>query len=140
MGHINALFDTLASTNVDNAKASVESDRIDILNIIKTETSFDHFNMTINDLIRKWVIRLIIDAARSRLDATKEGGGFDTECARFHGQVGILSWRMGEYEYALDMYKIEMKMVEKEFGSLHQRMTYLSNRQYSHHFERTRQI
>jgi len=72
-GHIYKLFGVLTSTDVVNAKASYESDRTDILNIVKTKTGYANFNVTINTLVRKWVLRLIEDVAHSKLEGIVDG-------------------------------------------------------------------
>ena len=63
--HDNKLFGVLSSTNVESAKAFVPSDRKNILDIVKTETGgYDQFNITINQLIRTWLMQLFKDAAK----------------------------------------------------------------------------
>ena len=71
----------------ESAKASVESDKVDILKIIQNETSFDHFNITINHFIRRWAIRLVRDALNSRFDPVRHGA-YDKQWAIIHGRVG----------------------------------------------------
>uniref|UniRef100_A0A7S3VG56 Mbre TPR repeat protein n=1 Tax=Chaetoceros debilis TaxID=122233 RepID=A0A7S3VG56_9STRA len=125
--HADKLFSVLSSTDVEKAEASVLSDRENILNIVKNETGgYGQFNVAINGLIRTWVLQLIKDAARSRLDDVVDGE-YDKDCALFHSRVGILFWRLGELESAMDMYRVELKMKVKKFGSDHLRMTYPLN-------------
>jgi tetratricopeptide (TPR) repeat protein len=122
--HIRKLFGVLSSTNVENAEASYESDRTDILNIIKTKTGgYENFNVTINTLIRQWVLRLIEDAAQSKREGVADGK-YDKDCAEFHRRVGVLLLQLGENKLSLDMHNVELKMVEKEFGSDHDNMYY----------------
>jgi len=122
--HIDNLFGVLSATNVENAEASYESDRTDILHIVKTKTGYAKFNITINTLIRKWVLRLIEDAAHSKLEGVADDGEYDKDCADFHQSVGIIFKQLGEYKLALDMHNVNLKMVEKEFGSDHDKMYY----------------
>ena len=103
----------LSATNVEHAKASYESDRTDILNIVKTNTGYAKFNITINTLIRKWVLRLIEDAAHSKLEGVADGE-YNKDCAVFHSSVGALFFHLGEYKLALDMYNVNLMMVEKK--------------------------
>lgn len=126
MDFVKKLFDALSRTNIESAKASVESDKVDILKIIQNETSFDHFNATINHFIRRWVIRLVRDALNSRFDPVRDGS-YDKQWAIIHGRLGILFHRIGEFEQALDMFKVELKMCEEEFGSSHIRIAHPLN-------------
>eukprot|EP00554_Chaetoceros_debilis_P006376 CAMPEP_0194072624 /NCGR_PEP_ID=MMETSP0149-20130528/317_1 /TAXON_ID=122233 /ORGANISM="Chaetoceros debilis, Strain MM31A-1" /LENGTH=495 /DNA_ID=CAMNT_0038752521 /DNA_START=38 /DNA_END=1522 /DNA_ORIENTATION=+ len=122
--YANKLFSVLSSTDVEKAEASVLSDRENILNIVKNETGgYDQFNVAINQLIRTWVLQLIKDAARSRLEDVVDGE-YDEDCAQFHNRVGLLFWELGEYENAMETFRVELKMVEEKFGSEHIRMTY----------------
>mmetsp|Transcript_2717 Transcript_2717/g.3821 ORF Transcript_2717/g.3821 Transcript_2717/m.3821 type:complete len:540 (-) Transcript_2717:18-1637(-) len=115
--YANKLFSVLSSTDVEKAEASVLSDRENILNIVKNETGgYDQFNVAINQLIRTWVLQLIKDAARSRLDDLVDGE-YDKGCAVFHVRVGALFRNLDEYENAMEMYRVELKMKEKKFGS-----------------------
>ena len=115
----NKLFGVLSSTDVEKADASVPSDRENILDIVKTETGgYSQFNTTINQLIRTWVMQLIWDAARTRLEDVVDGE-YDEDCADFHQRVGSLLYKLGELEIAMEMYRVELEMVEKKFGSDH---------------------
>eukprot|EP01083_Nonionella_stella_P237010 831859_1 len=62
-----------------------------------------------------------MDAAHSKLEGVVDGE-YDADCADFHSIVGILFGELGEYKLALDMHNIQLKMVEKEFGSDHSDM------------------
>lgn len=125
--HENKLFGVLSSTDVEKAKASVPSDRQSILDIVKNETGgYDKFNVTINELIRTWVMELIKNAARSRLKKVVDGE-YDAGCAVFHNRVGVLFKSLGENESALEMHQVELKMKEKKFASDHLTMTYTLN-------------
>mmetsp|Transcript_2751 Transcript_2751/g.3884 ORF Transcript_2751/g.3884 Transcript_2751/m.3884 type:complete len:540 (-) Transcript_2751:62-1681(-) len=121
--HIDNLFGVLSATNVENAEASYESDRTDILHIVKTNTGYEEFNVTINTLIRKWVLRLIEDAAHLKLEGVADGE-YDEDCVDFHSRVGVIFLELGEYNLAIDMYNVALEMVEKEFGCDHDKMYY----------------
>uniref|UniRef100_A0A7S3VFE0 Kinesin light chain n=1 Tax=Chaetoceros debilis TaxID=122233 RepID=A0A7S3VFE0_9STRA len=54
-------------------------------------------------------------------------GGYDKDCAILHRRLGLLFRRLGEYDLAVKMYNVELKMVEKEFGSDHIGMYYPLN-------------
>jgi len=65
----NQLFITLAYTDVEKAKASVESDRIDILEIVQKEVGYDKFNDIVSGLLKQWAVDSVI--------AEVETGGID---------------------------------------------------------------
>lgn len=54
-------------------------------------------------------------------------GGYDKDCAILHRRLGLLFRCLGEYDLAVKMYNVELKMVEKEFGSDHIDMYYPLN-------------
>ena len=119
-------FYVLSSTNVKTAKASVEPDRTDILKLVQSKSGYDKFNIAIDSLIRQWVIRFIEDTAPSRWEDMGDGG-YDKDCAILHRRLGLLFRRLGEYDLAIKMYNVELKMVEKDFGSDHIGMYYPLN-------------
>jgi len=120
---IEKLFRALSSTDVENANASHESDRVNILEIIKKGTGYDKVSITINDLIRKWVLQLIKDAACSKRNSVSNGG-YDGDCALFHQRAGLIFQSLGDHDHALEMFNVELKMKEKKFGRHHDLIYY----------------
>ncbi len=66
---------------------------------------------------------MIEDAAHSKLERVADGE-YDHDCWEFHQRVGALFNRLGEYNLALDMHNVELKMIKKGFGSDHDNMYY----------------
>jgi tetratricopeptide (TPR) repeat protein len=62
---IDALFETLAATKVENASASIEADKEAILKLIQEqgEGAYDTLNHGVNELLRKWVVQVISSVA-----------------------------------------------------------------------------
>ena len=58
---INTLFDVLAKTNIENAEASMEEDKINILALVEKEIGFVEFNNLVNNLLRVWVVGLLMN-------------------------------------------------------------------------------
>jgi len=112
--HTETLFSVLSSTDVKSAKAYAPSDRDNILAIVKNKETggYYQFNKKVNHLIRTWVKQLIKDATRSRLKDVVDGE-YDEDCAILHDCVGNLFFRLGEYDDAMKMYRVELEMVEK---------------------------
>ena len=54
-------------------------------------------------------------------------GEYDDDCVKFHNRVGLLFWRLGELDTAMEMFRVVLKMVEKKFGSDHLEMTHPLN-------------
>uniref|UniRef100_A0A7S3V939 Kinesin light chain n=1 Tax=Chaetoceros debilis TaxID=122233 RepID=A0A7S3V939_9STRA len=125
--HIDQLFKTLAHTSVEKAQATIDSDRQEILQLIHNGPGFKKFNATINNLIREWVLCLVLKEVEVKKEKKHDGGAngtYDESCANFFQTVGIFFHRIGEYDRSLTMYKDELEMVEQEFGPDHIRMTY----------------
>ena len=59
---LDALFSTLAKTDVTKAKASVESDLTDILKIVNKGVGYAEFNKAVSGLLREWAIGIVIGA------------------------------------------------------------------------------
>jgi len=59
---MNALFSTLAKTDVTKANASVESDRTEILEIVKKGVGYANFNMAVSGLLKEWAVGVVVAA------------------------------------------------------------------------------
>ena len=63
---IDILYTTLLKTNIEEAKASVEMDRVQILKLIEAGPGFHALNTVVNKLLRKWVNDGILDMVERR--------------------------------------------------------------------------
>lgn len=96
---IRALYDALANTNVWEANASVDSDRMTILHLIEAGPGFEKLNHRVNDLLRSWVREVIGEVLEGRSDT------HSTRHAACCNQVGWLLNHNGEMEAAMDMFR-----------------------------------
>lgn len=62
---IDELFDALANTQVELAEASRETDKVNILKLVKQGPGYHTFNVEINQLMRKWIKDTVIESAKT---------------------------------------------------------------------------
>jgi hypothetical protein len=73
------MFKTLSGVHIENAKASVEEDRDNILKVVEAGIGVDSLNTRVNDLFREWFFKQLKDFVKE-LDAdadTENYGGKD---------------------------------------------------------------
>jgi len=109
---MDALFLALASTRVQDAQASVESDKDAILNMVEKTHGFYTVNIRVNELLRAWVNSVVAEemAVKERQymqqqlskDTRREDG---LTYAGFCDKVGNLLSRNGEYDVAVAMHQ-----------------------------------
>jgi tetratricopeptide (TPR) repeat protein len=114
---IDVLYDTLLRTNIEEAKASVELDRQRILELVRTGPGFNTLNNAVNDLLRQWVNKGILEGVSRRetqLEDASSDGGFGLFC----GQLGIILEKNGQYDAAIELHKkclgVFLKVEDKE--------------------------
>ena len=60
-GDIDALYHVLANIQVQNARASMDQDRVTILQMIEDSIGYANLNAYVNELLRAWVRRVILE-------------------------------------------------------------------------------
>uniref|UniRef100_A0A7S3QET1 Kinesin light chain n=1 Tax=Chaetoceros debilis TaxID=122233 RepID=A0A7S3QET1_9STRA len=140
-GLVTKFFETLSAINVKNAKASVDADRSNILQLIQDGPGYEAFNVIVNQLIRNWAVNLVNDEVKVRtatlekdsvyngkdyLNVDKVGGEDEIigvlDAMVFFQRVGLLYERMGELDKALALYEQVKEMIEKKLGPDHEIM------------------
>ncbi|CAB9520118.1 Kinesin light chain [Seminavis robusta] len=89
---IDALYEALGNTQVQNAKSSVESDRLAILNKVESDVGFQALNNEVNNLLRGWM-----QGAHRSVRITEKPQTVTAICS-------VLN-EMGDYEDALTKHK-----------------------------------
>lgn len=100
--NINAVHEALAKTKVQNAKASIESDRLTILQMVEEAPGFAVLNHKVNDLLRHWVRQTVSDTIDKREKLSISTGDF-ASLVTFCLQTSKLLLATGEYDYAEHM-------------------------------------
>ncbi len=118
---LDELFDALANTNVENAEASSQIDKDNILKLVNDGPGVDGLNVEINHLLRTWVRDTVFDAARASEESLSSGEGnheighdndskrrdiatFLTYCASFFSRVGAQNEALDLHRKALEVY------------------------------------
>ncbi|CAB9506002.1 Kinesin light chain [Seminavis robusta] len=107
---INALYETLGKTHVENAKASVESDRLAILSQIESGAGYQGLNNEVNSLLRGWMLGVITELAETRENT------YDEDYAIFCNQAGIVLQKNGEPDAAMHLFQSALAVCEDMLG------------------------
>ncbi|CAB9497489.1 Kinesin light chain [Seminavis robusta] len=114
---IKTLFEALASTRVQNARASLESDREAILQLIIQQSGprgYDILNDRVNLLLREWVLGAITSLVEERNDSHQP-----EEAARVFHSVAYALSKVGHYKAALEMHEKALRIREDILGIDH---------------------
>ncbi|CAB9511907.1 Kinesin light chain [Seminavis robusta] len=109
-GGINALYETLGNTKVENAKASVESDRLAILSRVDSGVGFHELNNQVNDLLRGWMLHVLLQLVETRENTNNE------DYVNFCNQVGAVLERNGEHDAAMKLHRAALSICETKLG------------------------
>ncbi|CAB9515012.1 Kinesin light chain [Seminavis robusta] len=110
---VNALYATLGSTKVQDAKASVESDRLSILSQVESDVGYYELNNQVNILLRGWMHRTLTQLVESR-EIT-----IDEEYVDFCNQVGVIVEKNGEPELAMKLHQAALHICNFAFSENH---------------------
>ncbi|CAB9520678.1 Kinesin light chain [Seminavis robusta] len=112
-GGINALFETLGSTKVQEAKASVERDRRAILDKVKSGAGYQELNKQVNNLLREWMLGVLI-----RLVETRENTNDESQ-VEFCNTIGAIFRENGEHDTATELFFTALSTCKANFGDKH---------------------
>ncbi|CAB9516000.1 Kinesin light chain [Seminavis robusta] len=99
---MNVVYDALAKTRVEDAQASVETDRLAILELIQKGPGFAAVNRKVNQLIRLWVRQNISEIVDKSEDISARRGDF-LAFAKRCDQACELYLAAGEYHLAQEV-------------------------------------
>ncbi|CAB9510843.1 Kinesin light chain [Seminavis robusta] len=111
---INALYETLGNTKVENANASVESDRLAILGQVESDVGYSVLNNLVNDLLRGWMQGILTQLVETRENTN------DEEYADFCNQIGSILKHNGEHSAAMNLHQTAQTICENVLGKNHE--------------------
>lgn len=109
-GDINVLYKALGSTSVENAQASVEQDRVQILQMIESTVGHTPLNHRVNELLRAWAENVVLEQVE------KHKGKPEKASVDYCHEIGWLLFRNGEYDSALDLFEDTLATRTALFG------------------------
>ncbi|CAB9518599.1 Hydra magnipapillata [Seminavis robusta] len=110
---INALYKTLGNTKVENAKASVKSDRLAILGQVESTVGYSVLNNRVNDMLRGWMLGVLTQLVETRENT------YDEDYAAFCNRIGNILKHNGEHVAAMKLHKTALEICEAVFGENH---------------------
>eukprot|EP00978_Attheya_sp_CCMP212_P042635 scaffold263349_cov35-Attheya_sp.AAC.1 len=124
---LDALYETLVSTNVQNGKASVEADRLHILALVEAQDGgYMATNVLVSTRLREWVRSVFEDLVKEEeaKKVEREGGTEEDQLAYavFCNKVGFVFQSNGEYDAALLEHRKALVIQEVALGRDHPHM------------------
>lgn len=104
---VDSLYEALARTRVEGAQASVEEDRVKILDLVKKETGYTTLNRHVNVLLRDWVWGTLREILKYR--DSLEPSAYVEVC----NKVGNLLRRNGEFDSSLELFRDGLSLVSE---------------------------
>eukprot|EP00978_Attheya_sp_CCMP212_P024765 scaffold78425_cov26-Attheya_sp.AAC.1 len=121
---LDALYEALASTKVQDGKASVEADRQHILALVEAQDGgYMATNVLVNMRLRAWVRSVLEDLVKKKGTKVETQGGTEADqlayYARFCYKVGVVFNSNGEYDAALVEWRKGLAIEEVALGKNH---------------------
>jgi tetratricopeptide (TPR) repeat protein len=133
------IFTALASTKIEEAEASVEQDRINILGIVEAGGGTASLNIAVNKCIREWIFSNLKDFVKEELDDNvkeENYGGKDVkDLDDGYNNIGYIFYHHDEVEAAMDCYKKQRELCEGCYGNTHERTSRAYNNIGKAHLE-----
>jgi len=106
------LFDALANTKVELAKASVLEDKENILKLIEEGPGYYDLNLKINELMRAWVRDTVLDAVKDTEANTSDDDSDFTkqDAARKLAFCGSFFSKNGAYQDAIELHQKSLEI------------------------------
>jgi len=115
---LDELFEAMANTKVENAEASAQSDKDNILRLVEESPGVHELNVEINHLLRAWIRDTVFDAAKQKEESLvsdeanaenddlerRNIATFLTFCASFFSRVSAHKEALDLHGKALDVY------------------------------------
>ncbi|CAB9524237.1 Kinesin light chain [Seminavis robusta] len=111
---IYALYETLGNTKVENAQASVESDRLAILGEVESDVGYSVLNNLVNDLLRGWMQRVLTQLVETRENTNNE------DYVDFCNEIGDILNHNGEHGAAMKLHQTALTICETVLGKNHE--------------------
>ncbi|CAB9528961.1 Kinesin light chain [Seminavis robusta] len=116
-GGIDALYETLGNTKVENAKASVDSDRRAILARVIWGVGYQPLNHEVNKLLREWMLSVLTQLVDSRENTN------DKDYVDFCNRIGAVLKGHGELDAAMKLHQAALTICETVLGQNHEEAT-----------------
>jgi tetratricopeptide (TPR) repeat protein len=116
----NKIFNALAGTMIQNAKASVEEDRKNILRLVQEGCGVDKLNARVNKLLREWLNQNLVEFVHdidSLLKVEHYGGKKPIELIVAYNHLGHVFYHNLQFELAMDCYQKQLDLSKVNFGS-----------------------
>mmetsp|Transcript_6778 Transcript_6778/g.8574 ORF Transcript_6778/g.8574 Transcript_6778/m.8574 type:complete len:595 (-) Transcript_6778:1119-2903(-) len=114
------LLETLNGSNIQNAEASYEMDKIRILNIIKNKagfTTFEALDDIVNELFTNWAKDGIMTGVET-LEKVSENPTIDSDFGLLCAQLGVMLDRQDEYDLSLQLHKKAVDIFINVYGDV----------------------
>jgi len=112
------LVGVLVATDIENAEASKEEDKIKIMELVKRDTGVAVLNKHVNDLLRTCIRRVILTAVDD-FGAQSDDRSMDLEFANLCFDAGQLMQEHKRYDDALILYNKALVVRENALGEDH---------------------
>jgi tetratricopeptide (TPR) repeat protein len=114
LGNVDNLFKVLNSTMIQNAKAFAPDDRDKILKLVEETVGYTKFNQSINNLIRRWVMDLLVaefEKMNGSKDMRNNHDGDNEKLSRLCYIIGTYMYANGKDDEALVYFKKGLKEI-----------------------------
>ncbi|CAB9501139.1 Kinesin light chain [Seminavis robusta] len=110
---LTTLYGTLSNTKVEEAKASVESDRLAILHQLESTVGYSVLNNQVNELLRGWMKEVLFHLVKTRENTN------NLQYVEFCNSIGMIFRGNGEQDAAKKLHQDAVAISEANLGKNH---------------------
>ncbi|CAB9524044.1 Kinesin light chain [Seminavis robusta] len=130
---LQSLYKALGQTQIENALASIERDRVVILELVAKQCGFKVMNQKVNELLRSWIRHTVCRLSQSRRElyscTTSDSSNVDgLHHANQHDKLGVLMLENGEHGPAMDEFQYVLAIRQDVLGDSHPDVAAARNR------------
>jgi tetratricopeptide (TPR) repeat protein len=114
----NTIYNTLGGTNIQNAEASIEEDKINILRLVEEGCGAEKLNIRVNVLLRKWLQAVLVESIYDldNLVRTENLGGINPAViANAYQYLGGIFLYNHQLKLAMDCFQKQRRLSEAHF-------------------------
>ncbi len=116
---INKLLDVLSKTSIENANASREEDKQNILKLVAETIGYANLNMKINNLYRDWITGILLNVAEQGKTNEFDDKDLNLGHAKTLYGIGGAFLKMGHHDKAVEMYEECLAIRSNYLGKEH---------------------
>jgi len=122
----NNLLEVLSSTKIEDAEASRQEDKENIMSLINSGPGNSSVDSKVNNRLKEWIGEAMVETAKTA-ESNAEDVVRNVDLAILYNGIGGVYNEKGDYEEALEYYMKCLKIIQEVYGSNHPKKAFIYN-------------